>query len=144
MECNERGVCESSPMSLTSASSTNSWNRPMALEPPPTHASRMSGLPPILSKHCWRTSLPMTAWKSRTYITTHNNVAVTDECTCSQDATRGVWHGITRSILAMWWSKPLGFAFPLMFVDQLLQFHFQKHNMPVAYSWPTLPARKQP
>ena len=35
-------------MSLTSASSTNSWNRPMAFDPPPTHASRMSGLPPII------------------------------------------------------------------------------------------------
>jgi len=33
------------PMSLTSASSKNSWNRPMAFDPPPTHASRMSGLP---------------------------------------------------------------------------------------------------
>lgn len=38
----------------------------MALEPPPTHAMRISGFPPNFSMHCLRVSLPITAWKLRT------------------------------------------------------------------------------
>jgi hypothetical protein len=49
------------PMSLTLRSSTNSWKRPMAFDPPPTHASRTSGLPPHFSWHCALTSRPITA-----------------------------------------------------------------------------------
>ena len=60
-------MAEDSEPVLASVSSTNSWKRPMALEPPPTQASRTSGLPPNWSRHCCRTSLPMTAWKSRTW-----------------------------------------------------------------------------
>ena len=56
----------STPISFTSSSSTNSWNRPMALDPPPTHATRMSGFPPHFSIACARVSRPMHAWKSRT------------------------------------------------------------------------------
>ena len=55
-----------SPMRRTWASSTNSWKRPMALDPPPTQASRTSGSRPSFSRHCCRVSRPMTAWKSRT------------------------------------------------------------------------------
>jgi hypothetical protein len=39
---------------------------PIALEPPPTHAKQMSGLPPNCSMHCCLVSLPITAWNSRT------------------------------------------------------------------------------
>ncbi len=55
----------SHPIILTS-SSRNGWNRPMALLPPPTQATRQSGILPSASTHWERTSRPMTLWNSQT------------------------------------------------------------------------------
>ena len=39
---------------------------PIALDPPPTHASTTSGRLPVISTNCSRASMPTTFWKSRT------------------------------------------------------------------------------
>ena len=58
----------STPTIRTDLSLTNGWNIPIAFEPPPTHATTQSGRRPIWSSDCWRASLPITAWKSRTIV----------------------------------------------------------------------------
>jgi len=40
--------------------------QPMELLPPPTQATRLSGMRPSTDRNCSRASWPMTAWKSRT------------------------------------------------------------------------------
>ena len=55
------GSPASTPVSSTPMSSTNGWNMPAELEPPPTHATTSSGNRPIVSRHCCRASRPITA-----------------------------------------------------------------------------------
>lgn len=62
----QRFPCQAQPTDEHWRLTTKSWNRPMALLPPPTHASSTSGSPPNASWHCAFVSRPMIAWKSRT------------------------------------------------------------------------------
>src|SRR5271154_6343656 len=48
----------SQPTSRTPASGMKAWNTPMALEPPPTHATTTSGSLPVRSRTCWREPPP--------------------------------------------------------------------------------------
>ncbi len=58
----------STPTMRTFRSPMKGWNRPIALEPPPTHATRTSGSR-FSARRAWRfVSWPMTVWKSRTII----------------------------------------------------------------------------
>ena len=56
----------STPMSRTEASSMKPSKMPMALLPPPTHATTTSGNRPTCANICARASRPMTDWNSRT------------------------------------------------------------------------------
>ena len=58
----------STPTILTRASLMKGQKRPMALEPPPTQATRRSGSFPVILRACALASSPMTRWKSRTII----------------------------------------------------------------------------
>ena len=53
-------------LDCTPGSSRNPANMPMALLPPPTHATTSSGSRPQRSRHWRRVSLPITDWKSFT------------------------------------------------------------------------------
>ena len=55
----------SQPMRRTPGSGRKAWNRPIAFDPPPTHAIAASGSRPVRSRICRRASTPMTRWKSR-------------------------------------------------------------------------------
>ena len=52
----------STPTSRTSLSGMNSWNMPMALDPPPTQATTACGRRPFFSKNWARASRLMTVW----------------------------------------------------------------------------------
>ena len=56
----------SAPTSSTPGRSANPEKMPMALDPPPTHATTTSGSPPVSERHCSRASSPMTRCSSRT------------------------------------------------------------------------------
>src|SRR6266542_3005931 len=56
----------SNPYRRTDSSARNAWKRPIALEPPPTHAVTASGNRPVSSRHCLRASTPIPRAKSRT------------------------------------------------------------------------------
>ena len=56
----------STPTMRTRESRMKGQNSPMALEPPPTQATRRSGSLPVSLRACPRVSSPMTRWKSRT------------------------------------------------------------------------------
>ena len=58
----------STPTSDTLASFRNSWKIPIALLPPPTHATSRSGSRPHARSVCSRASRPITDWKSRTIV----------------------------------------------------------------------------
>jgi hypothetical protein len=64
----ERGrvPAASTPIILTLGSSRKGWKSPIALEPPPTQATSVSGSRPSACRSCLRTSSPMMFWKSRT------------------------------------------------------------------------------
>ncbi len=56
----------STPISSTSASSTNGTKVPIELEPPPTQAITRAGSVPSAASACSRASSPITRWRSRT------------------------------------------------------------------------------
>ena len=58
----------STPTILTPLSPTKGWNMPIALEPPPTHATTQSGSRPTCESICERASSPITRWKSLTIV----------------------------------------------------------------------------
>ena len=58
----------STPTIRTRESLMNGQKRPMALEPPPTHATSRSGSRPVAFFDWARVSSPITRWKSRTII----------------------------------------------------------------------------
>ena len=55
------GVEASTPIRRTEVSLTKGWKRPIAFDPPPTQASKISGKDPNDSKHCFLVSSPITA-----------------------------------------------------------------------------------
>ena len=56
----------STPTSSTCSSSRNAVNVPIALEPPPTHATTRAGSRPSACSICARASSPITRCRSRT------------------------------------------------------------------------------
>ncbi len=58
----------STPTMRTCLSLMNGQKRPIALEPPPTHATSRSGSRPMIFFDWARVSSPITRWKSRTII----------------------------------------------------------------------------